>query len=312
MFLDDKYLIAIVGPTAVGKTELAIQVAEYLSCEIISCDSRQFYKELTIGTAKPTLEELKRVPHHFIDNLNIDQDYNVMQYEKEALEKINRLHAENKFVVMVGGSGLFYKAVCEGFDEIPDIDVRYRDELIQELDTGGIEKLQEELKERDFELYQQMDIQNTQRLIRALEVCRATGKPFSSFRKGVKKKRPFKIIKIGLDMEREVLYKRIDDRMDVMLNLGLLDEVKSLQEYKDKNALQTVGYKEIFDFLEDKYDWGECVRLLKRNSRRYAKRQLTWFRKDNEIEWYQIDNQKLTLQSILKQIESHSTLTNQD
>ena len=297
-----KYLIAIVGPTAVGKTALSIEIAQELNCEIISCDSRQFYKELEIGTAKPSIEELSKVQHHFINNLSISSDFNVMQFEKEALQVIDTLHKTNDYVVMVGGSGLFYKAICEGFDEIPKVDTKYRDILNQELLDFGIEKLQNELKEKDEEFYNQMDINNSQRLIRALEICRGTGKPYSSYRLGIKKKRPFEIVKIGLEMERVTLFDRIDLRMDQMLEKGLLAEVKSLEKYKSKNALQTVGYKEIFDFLDNIYDWNEAVRLLKRNSRRYAKRQMTWFKKDKEISWIKASskNHFEIINSILK------------
>ena len=309
----DKYLIAIVGPTAVGKTDLSIFLAQQLNCEIISCDSRQFYKELEIGTAKPTSLELEKIPHHFIDNLSINDDYTVVDFEQEALKKISELHQSNNAVIMVGGSGLFYKAIVDGFDDIPKIDPKIREELIQEFVEEGIEKLQNELKNKDYECFVQMDIYNSQRLIRALEICRGTGKPFSSFRKGIKKKRPFNIIKIGLEMDRDLLYSRIDKRMELMLKNGLKDEVEKLKKYKNKNALQTVGYKEIFDFLEHKIDWDECVRLLKRNSRRYAKRQLTWFKKDVEINWFKMNSTFNEIeQPILELLKSNSVLVTQD
>ena len=309
MLSNPKYLITVVGPTAVGKTSLSIDLALKLNSEIISLDSRQFYKELAIGTAKPSVEELGKVQHHFVNNLSIKEDYNVMQFEKEALIKIDELHQNSDFVVMVGGSGLFYKAICEGFDDIPDVDPKIRVELNQELIDFGKEKLQNELMDKDLKHYQQMDIQNSQRLIRALEICRGTGKPYSSFRKGEKKERPFKIIKIGLEMEREQLYHRIDSRMNLMLEIGLVDEVKSLEKYKTKNALQTVGYKEVFEFFEANYDWEECVRLLKRNSRRYAKRQLTWFKKDKEISWFNVNPNGTndTFKSILKLLKPYLT-----
>lgn len=297
-----KYLISIVGPTAVGKTSISIDLAKHLNCEILSCDSRQFYKELEIGTAKPTKDELSVAPHHFINNLSISDDYNVMDFEKEALKKIEELHSKSDYVIMVGGSGLFYKAIVDGFDEIPSVDPQIRLNLNDELNKLGIKKLQNELKEKDLIHFNNMDIDNSQRLIRALEICRGTGKPYSSFRKGEKKIRDFEIIKIGLEMEREFLYERINSRMDIMLESGLLEEVKSLEKFKNKNALQTVGYKEIFDFLDKKYDWIEAERLLKRNSRRYAKRQITWFKKDQEINWISVtpNDTANTFNSILK------------
>ena len=300
-----KKLISIVGPTAVGKTSLAIDVAKKLSCEILSCDSRQFYKELEIGTAKPTLDELNQVKHYFINNLSINDSYTVADFEQEALNRIDELHQKSDYVVMVGGSGLFYKVVVDGFDDIPSIDKSVREKLMNELGQFGIEHLQNELKKLDFEHYQSMDIQNSQRLIRALEVCRGTGKTYTSFRTGKKKDRPFKNIKIGLEMDRELLYQRIDTRMDLMLEQGLLEEVKSLVDYRNHNALQTVGYKEIFDFIDGNYDWDECVRLLKRNSRRYAKRQMTWFKKDTEINWIDInpENTSSSLNQIINLID---------
>ena len=214
MVNQSKYLIVIVGPTAVGKTSLSIELAQKIHAEIISCDSRQFYKELEIGTAKPSKEEIEKVPHHFVNNLSIADDYTVMNFEKEALLKINKLHENNDFVIMTGGSGLFYKSIVDGFDEIPNVDPKFRKKLIDELESKGIENLQNELKEKDFEHYSRMDIQNSQRLIRALEICRSTGNPYSFYRTGKRKQRPFKIIKIGLEMESEKLFTRIDYRMD--------------------------------------------------------------------------------------------------
>ena len=225
-----------------------------------------------------------------------------MDFEKDAIQKISELHKKHNYVILVGGSGLFYKAVVDGFDEIPSVDPQFRLDLIQELADVGIEKLQNELKEKDFEYYNKMDIQNSQRLIRALEICRGTGKPFSSFRTGKKKCRDFEIIKVGLEMDRSLLFDRINSRMDIMIESGLVDEVKSLINYKEKNALQTVGYKEVFDFFDNKYDWTEAERLLKRNSRRYAKRQMTWFKRDEEINWIAVDptDSKKAFNSILK------------
>ena len=284
-----KKLYVILGPTAIGKTKIAIQLAKRLNCEIISCDSRQFYKELSIGTAKPLPEELSEVPHHFINSHSILEDYTAFSFEKDALEKINELHQKSDFVIMVGGSGLFVNAVCNGIDDIPDAPKELREQILNEIETFGLAHLLEELKDKDIEYYNQVEKQNPKRVARAIEVIRASGKPFSSFRTAIKKNRPFEIIKIGLEINRQELYQQIDDRMDTMLHNGLLEEVKTVYKYKKLNALNTVGYKEIFDFLDEKYDWEETIRLLKRNSRRYSKRQMTWFKKDPEIQWYHPD-----------------------
>jgi len=289
-----KKLYVIVGPTAVGKTKIAIQLAKRLKCEIISCDSRQFYKEMSIGTAKPTPEELAEAPHHFINSHSIYDEYTAFSFEKDALNKIKELHNSNDNVIMVGGSGLFVRAVCEGIDDIPDVPTNLREEIKLELEQNGFESLLKELKEKDPLYYSQVEKQNPKRICRAIEVIRVSGKPFSHFRTSKKKSRPFKIVKIGLEMDRQKLYNRIDERMDVMIEEGLLNEARKLDKFKKLNALNTVGYKEIFDFLEEKYDWEEAVRLLKRNSRRYSKRQMTWFKKDEEIKWFDVE----TLHSI--------------
>ena len=294
------YLIVIVGATAVGKTDLAIRLALELGTEIVSADSRQFYKEMTIGTAKPSEEELALVKHHFINSHHIFNEYNAGQYEKDILSLLDKLFQKHQTVIMVGGSGLYIKAVCEGFDSMPDIAQDLREKLQTELEENGLDVLLVELKKTDADYYEQVDKANPQRILRALEVIRSTGKPYSSFRKkeqslnvshnqSTKRKLGFEIIKIGIDRPREELYERIDTRIDTMLNMGLLEEAKSLYSYKNINALQTVGYQEVFDFLDGKFPWEETVRLLKRNSRRYAKRQLTWFRKDSSISWFGAD-----------------------
>lgn len=279
-------LIVIVGPTASGKTNLAIKVAQYFGAEIISADSRQFYREMEIGTAKPTPEELGLVPHHFINSLSIHEPYDVAQFEKDVLKKLEDLFSKQSIVVMAGGSGLFVKAVCEGLDDMPEHDEQIRESLISFHAQNGLEPLLKELQEGDPTYFNQVDQKNPHRIIRALEVIRATGQPFSYFRTASPKKRDFKIIKIGLNPSRDMLYKRIDDRMDQMINAGLFEEARKLYSFKGLKALQTVGYQEIFDYLDSKYDKTEAVRLLKRNSRRYAKRQLTWFKKDNKIHWF--------------------------
>jgi len=284
--MDTHHLIVIAGPTAVGKTELSLQIAAHFGAEIISADSRQFYREMNIGTAKPSLEELTRVKHHFINSHSIQEEYSVGKYEQEVLALLDKLFQKNAVVLLVGGSGLYIKAICEGLDEMPETKIEVRESLNQQCKEEGLEALQNQLKLLDPKHYAEVDLQNPHRVIRALEVCLSTGEPYSHFRTQKKSVRPFQIHKIGLERPREELYKRIDARMDEMLANGLLEEVQSLLPFKSHQALQTVGYNEIFSFLEGEYDWEEAVRLLKRNSRRYAKRQMTWFRKEEEIKWF--------------------------
>lgn len=285
--MNNKYLICIVGPTAVGKTSTAIKVAQMLGTEIISSDSRQFYKELELGTAKPDSLELSQAKHHLVNSLSIHDNYDVGQFEKDALSKIQEVHQASNFVVMVGGSGLFVDAVCNGLDAFPEVKNGMREQLNEEFKEFGLNPLVRELEVKDPEYYEIVDRKNPQRIIRALEVIRSTGKMFSHFRKRTVIKRPFEVIKIGLTMERELLYQRIDQRMDLMIEKGLFEEAKQFLPYKHLNALQTVGYQEIFPYLEKEYDYEEAVRLLKRNSRRYAKRQLTWFGKDESVTWFE-------------------------
>jgi len=286
-----KHLICIVGPTAVGKTAVGITLASAFETEIVSADSRQFYKELEIGTAKPSLNELSEAPHHFINSLSIHDAYDVGKYEQEAMAKLEVLFQNNDAVILVGGSGLFVNAVCVGLDDLPDVKPNVRAELNAELKMGGLDRLNEELKSADPEYYEIVDLKNPQRVIRALEVIRSTGKKFSEFRKRQPANRPFNVITIGLELDREVLYNRIDQRMDGMIVEGLFEEAKRLYEHKDLNPLQTVGYSEIFAYLDGRYDKEESIRLLKRNSRRYAKRQLTWFKRNPETVWF--DPQKI-------------------
>ena len=283
-----KFLISIVGPTAVGKTSVAVTLAKWLNTEIISADSRQFFSEMEIGTAKPTREELTVIKHHLINSRSIHEAYDVGQFEKESLTILDDLFKKKDHAILVGGSGLYCQALWHGLDEFPEVAEEVRSQLIDSLKKNGIEVLQKELEETDPEYYQHVDKQNPQRLIRALEVIRTTGQTFSFYRKQNKKKvqRPFHVVKIGLDMARDVLYQRIDDRMDDMISKGLFAEAEALYPFRKLNALRTVGYTEVFDFLSGKYDKEEAIRLLKRNSRRYAKRQLTWFRKDTDIQWY--------------------------
>lgn len=280
-----KKLIVIVGPTAIGKTSLAIQLANHFSCEIISADSRQFFKEMAIGTAKPTPDELAAAPHHFVDFLSITQKYTAGQFEKDAINKLNELYLKNDIAILVGGSGLYVDAVCKGIDEIPSNE-EIRKQLNNELEELGLEPLQNELEKADPKIWETINQKNPQRIIRALEVCRHTGKPYSFYRKGTPKHRDFEIIKIGLDTERAIVYNRINKRVDIMLEQGLLEEVEQLIPYKHLNALNTVGYKEFFSYFNQQLSLEEATELLKKNTRNFAKRQLTWFRKDKNTHWF--------------------------
>ena len=280
-----KKLIVIVGPTAVGKTAAAIAGARHFQTEIISADSRQIYKELEIGTAKPAPEELAQIFHHFINSHSIHEDYDAAQFAADALPVIERLFEKHDYVVLCGGSGLYIKALLEGFDDIPEVPDEVRDQLIEEFENKGLLWLQNKMRELDPEYFQRIDQKNPVRLMRALEVRIATGKSISSFQTSTKKELPFQVVKIGLELDRAALYKRIDDRMDQMIEDGLFEEAKKFYPVRHLNALQTVGYREIFEYFDGQYDQAEAVRLLKRNSRRYAKRQLTWFKRDEEIMW---------------------------
>jgi tRNA dimethylallyltransferase len=298
-----KHLVVVVGPTAVGKTDLCVQLAKHFNTAIISADSRQFFKEMNIGTAKPTPEEQQGITHYFVDSHSIKEEYNAGAYETDVLKLLQELFKENDVVILTGGSGLYVRAILEGMDEMPETDLSIRENLINQFETEGIEPLLNKLEALDPVYFSQVDKANSQRVIRALEVCLNSGQPYSSFRKSSKQERPFNMIKIGLNRDRAELYKRIDQRMDLMLAQGLLEEAKALYPYKQHNALQTVGYKEIFDYLEGKYDWQEAVRLLKRNSRRYAKRQLTWFTKNpEEFTWFYPQQQDQIIEFIDKQI----------
>ncbi len=281
-----KLLVSIVGPTAVGKTSFAIRLAKEFGTEILSVDSRQFYREMELGTAKPSKEELKTVKHHFIDSHGIAENINAGQYEKIALELLDKLFQKYAIVIAVGGSGLYFQALWEGMDQIPKLDHSIREQLGQELERNGLDSLLEELKRLDPEYYAIVDQRNPQRVMRALEVIRGTGNAYSTYRRKDKStNRSFQNLKIGLSMDRDQLYQRINQRMDNMISEGLFEEANRLKSFKDHNALQTVGYTEVFKYLEGHYDRDEAIRLLKRNSRRYAKRQYTWFNRDSEIIW---------------------------
>ena len=294
-----KTLIVIAGPTAVGKTAAAIQLAKHYKTVIVSADSRQFYREMSIGTAKPTEEELAAVKHYFINSHSITDTFTVGDYEKQCLELLDDLFKVHDKVILVGGSGLFIKAVCEGFDEFPDIEPDLRERLNKEFEENGIIFLQEKLKIADPHYYEQVDLNNPQRMIRALQIFESTGKPFSSYRKSALNKRPFKAIKLGLNLSREVLYNRINQRVDLMLQQGLIDEVKSLFPYRHLNALNTVGYSELFDYFDGTIEMATAIDMIKQNTRHFAKRQLTWFRKDKEILWFDADKKDLVNEMIL-------------
>jgi tRNA dimethylallyltransferase len=287
--IPNKIILIIAGPTAVGKTDLCINLAKKFNTVIISSDSRQFFQEINIGTAKPSEKELDSVPHYFIGNKSIQDTYNVRMYETEALDCISSLFEKKDFLILTGGSGLYIDAVVDGLDPIPDINQGIRDELNLMYAKNGIKYLQDLLEKLDPVYFTKVDRQNPQRLIRSLEVCLETGLPFSSFRTRKKVNRPFKTIKVALNRDRDELYKRIDQRMDGMITKGLFEEAMAMYPYKNLNALNTVGYKEIFGFFDGEYDKEEAVRLLKRNSRRYAKRQLTWLKRDKTYHWFHPD-----------------------
>jgi tRNA dimethylallyltransferase len=295
-----KVLLAVVGPTAIGKTALGIQLAKYFDTEILSADSRQFFKEMEIGTAVPTQEELAQVPHHFIQHKSIFDPYSVGDFEKEAIDFLNELFQQKDTVIMVGGSGLYVDAVVNGLDEFPEVDPSIRAELNQELDKNGLSSLQEELKRKDPSYYKIVDLENPHRLIRALEVCRASGKPYSSFLNRPRPKRPFKTLYIGLEAPREVIYERINQRVDLMMEKGLLDEAQQLYPNQKLNALQTVGYKELFEYLGGHCTLESAVSEIKKNTRRFAKRQLTWLRKNNDILWVPYDGKPEKVLQMIK------------
>jgi tRNA dimethylallyltransferase len=283
--LSNKTLLVISGPTASGKTTAAIRLAQHYNTVILSADSRQFYREMAIGTAKPNAEELAAAKHYFIDSHTITETFSVGDFEKEGIVLLAELFQDHDIVILVGGSGLYIKALCEGFDDIPQADETIREQLNRQFVEKGIAALQDELKTADPDYYNEVDLSNPQRVIRALEVYRSTGKAFSSFRKSTINKRPFNVLKIGLDLPREVLYNRINLRADDMIKLGLANEVANLLPHRDLNALNTVGYRELFDYFDGKTDLTRAIELIKQNTRHFAKRQMTWFRKDQTINW---------------------------
>jgi tRNA dimethylallyltransferase len=287
-----KYLITIVGPTAIGKTALSITLAQYFKCEIISCDSSQFFKEMTIGTAVPNLEELKSATHHFIQNKSIFENYTVGDYEKEALLKLEELFQKNDFAILIGGSGLYVDAILKGFDKFPEINPQVRSEVNSNYEKLGINYLQEQLKNLDPDYFQKITIenpqtlQNPQRMMRFVEVCIGTQKPYSSFLNQKKNNRNFTPILIGLEADRKVIYDRINQRVDIMMNEGLLEEAKALYPNKALNALQTVGYRELFSYFDGEFSLPFAIEEIKKNTRRFSKRQLTWFKRNENTKWF--------------------------
>lgn len=295
------FLINIVGPTAIGKTALAIKLAHHFDTEIISSDSRQFFKEMSIGTAVPSEEELSEAVHHFIQHKSIFESYSVGDFERDTIKFLENFYKKNSIIIMVGGSGLYSNAVLYGLDEFPDISQQIREDLNSEYKNKGIEFLQKKLQQLDPQHYENVDIYNPQRIIRALEVCIGTGKAYSSFLNKKKKDRFFSFIQIGLIAEREAMYNRINLRVEKMLENGLFREVQSLYKYKNLNALQTVGYREFFDFLDSKINFNQAIELTKMNTRRFAKRQLTWYNKQTDIQWF---DYKTNLPEIVNYINS--------
>jgi len=279
-------LVVIAGPTGVGKTDFSIELAKHFDTEIISCDSRQMYRELKIGTAVPDATQLAQVKHHFIGNLSIHDYYNAGEFELQALELLEHLFKSHQVVIMTGGSGLYLDAVIKGIDDLPSVDPDIRKELISQLNQQGLESLKEELKIVDPTYYEMVDLNNPKRILKALEIYRMTGKPYSSLRTDSIKERPFQIIQIGLMLERAQLYQRIDQRVDQMISDGLVEEARLFHPFKLLNSLNTVGYKELFDYFDGKYDLEEAIRLIKRNSRRYAKRQITYWNRNSDIQWF--------------------------
>ncbi|WP_299063986.1 tRNA (adenosine(37)-N6)-dimethylallyltransferase MiaA [uncultured Polaribacter sp.] len=295
----NNFLITIVGPTAIGKTALSILLANHFKSNIISCDSRQFYKEMKIGTAVPDANELAAAKHHFIQNRSIFDDYNVGAFERDALTKLNELFKKNPIQIMVGGSGLYVDAVLKGLDYFPEVAPKIRLDLITKLEKEGIEVLQKQLKELDIETYNTIELQNPKRVLRALEVCIGSGIPYSNFKNKPKATRNFTTIKIGIDADRQIIYDRINKRVDVMMENGLLEEAKKLHQHKKLNALQTVGYRELFSYFDGNFTKEFAISEIKKNTRRFAKRQLTWFKKDKNTLWF---HYKTDINSVISKI----------
>lgn len=297
----DKTLIVITGPTAVGKTQLCLDIARHFNIPVINADSRQIYKELSIGTAKPTEKEIQDIKHYFVGTLSLQDYYSASIFEQQVLELLDNLFLENDYALMSGGSMMYIDAVCDGIDDIPTIDDATRETMKRRLKDEGLERLVEELHRLDPEYYAIVDRQNPKRVVHALEICTMTGKTYTSFRKKVKKERPFKIVKIGLNRDREELYGRINARVDQMMKEGLLNEARDVYQLKDLNALNTVGYKELFKYIEGTWSLDEAVERIKGNTRRYARKQLTWYKKDPMIRWFHPNQREEIINYILSE-----------
>lgn len=295
-------LIVLIGPTGVGKTELSLSIAEHFHTSILSSDSRQLYADLKIGTAAPTPEQLARVPHHFVGTLKLTDYYSAAQYEADVMKKLEELFSLNEVVVLTGGSMMYVDAICKGIDDIPTVDKETRELMLQKYAEEGLDHLCAELKLLDPEYYQIVDLKNPKRVIHALEICYMTGKSYTSFRTQSTKKRPFRIIKIGLTRERKELYERINRRVDEMLDAGLLEEVKAVYPYKELNSLNTVGYKELFKYLGGEWTLEFAIEKIKQNSRIYSRKQMTWFKRDNEIHWFHPDQKEEIMNYINEQL----------
>ncbi|NBC83891.1 MAG: tRNA (adenosine(37)-N6)-dimethylallyltransferase MiaA [Bacteroidetes bacterium] len=301
--MQNKHLIIILGPTAVGKTNVAIHMARAFETQIISADSRQIYREMSVGTAVPSAEELQTVPHHFIQERSVTEYYNASMYEQDVLQRLENLYKKHDVIVMSGGTGLYIDTVCKGIDDLPDVNPELRKQLTEEFEKEGIESLRQRLNILDPEYYKKVDLNNAKRLLKAIEISLITGKPYSSLLTKPSKKRYFNILKIGLNIDRETLYNRINARVDQMIKEGLETEARNLVPHRNINALNTVGYKEFFDFFEGHHTREKAIELIKRNTRRYARRQLTWFKKDTDITWFQPDD----IESIKNHIHKNIT-----
>ena len=303
-------LIVVLGPTGVGKSDISIQLANYFSTDIISADSRQFFRELSIGTAVPAEEDLKSVVHHFIHSRSIHDYYNVSEYETEAIDLINQLFRTKNPLILTGGSMLYIDTICKGIDDIPTVTPEIRHEVISWYAENGLEALQQRLLNLDPEYHGIVDLNNPKRLLHAVEICQMTGKTFTSFRKNTVRERPFRILKIGINQDREILYQRINERVERMMDAGLQDEARSVYPYKHLNSLNTVGYKELFAYFDGNSTLDEAVDLIKRNSRKYARKQLTWFRRDNEITWFEPEQIQEIISFTERKLKKYDCLEN--
>ena len=301
-----KTLVVLTGPTGVGKTELSLSLAERLGSPIVNADSRQIYRELPIGTAAPTAAEQARVPHLFVGTKSLTEDYNAGEYEREALAALEELFQTRDKVLMVGGAMLYIDAVCNGLDDIPAVPKDLREQLQRQLETNGLVWLQEQVRQADPKYFAEADTQNPQRLLHALEVSMTSGQPYSAFRSGAKKERPFRVVKIALNRPRDILYSRINARVEQMLEQGLLDEVRAVEPLRHLNALNTVGYKEMFRYLDGEWTLEQAADMIRQNSRHYAKRQLTWFRADPDIHWLELTNTPQDLTTIMQIIQNEN------